>query len=405
MNEENAADSTDESSESDEDNATVGSDDDEPAGSVEATPGAGEAVRRTVGHIRLPTMPQYKPPTFKLPELPSFRLSESAFRNITGVSRLAETQANAMARLMKPALDMQAYWDKQFAAMRPMLEMQAKWEKQFANFKIPTINSKLFKAPPIGVDFNAFAAASRLAEQQSKWLKNLGPAIAAMRANFYPPNLRAIEGLELEEVEQVVMADGIPLYGVPRTTIAEALIRADSSSKRRDILGRRWTSISADCRAAVEGCTTASVAPHIAFVVAALDALDAGHTEAAQALAGSLVDTVVNGYFGDDRYKYTPSKKTRTNEAYNEFTIREFIAFAPIWQTYQQFFVSNGDKIPGTFSRHATAHAVGTRQYNRRNAIQGLMMVCSLLYRFDEEARVLEPSGGVAVAAGSAFVS
>jgi hypothetical protein len=63
------------------------------------------------------------------------------------------------------------------------------------------------------------------------------------------------------------------------------------------------------------------------------------HTEAAQALAGSLVDTILSSYFGKDRYKYTPDRKgNRTKDAYDEFSVRQFIAFAPMWQAYQQFY-------------------------------------------------------------------
>lgn len=121
------------------------------------------------------------------------------------------------------------------------------------------------------------------------------------------------------------------------------------------------------------------------FAEAALDAFDAGHTEAAQALAGSLVDTIVAGYFGTDRYKYTPNGRTTTTDVYDEFLVREYIAFAPMWQAYQQFRVTNGDKVPTRFSRHATAHTVSARQYSRRNAVQALMFACSLLCRLGEE--------------------
>src|SRR5690606_28363098 len=141
------------------------------------------------------------------------------------------------------------------------------------------------------------------AAQQAALFKNLGPAIEAMRAAFYSPNLRAIGSLDFRDVDTVVMTDGIPLYGLPRTTTAEALIRAESASKRRDIIGRRWKTISADCREAVLSCSSKPVGPYLPFALAALDALDAGHTEAAQALAASLVDTIVTGYFGTDRYK------------------------------------------------------------------------------------------------------
>jgi hypothetical protein len=78
-------------------------------------------------------------------------------------------------------------------------------------------------------------------------------------------------------------------------------------------------------------------------------------------------------YFGREPYKYTPDRNgRRTKDVYEEFSIRQFVAFAPMWQAYQQFFVANGDKVPATFSRNATAHTG------------------SLLYRLDEEAASLE---------------
>ena len=211
-----------------------------------------------------------------------------------------------------------------------------------------------------------------------------------MKASFYPPNLRAIDNLEFEDVEKVVMADGIALYGVPRTAIAEALIRATTAAKRREILGRRWSAISADCRAAMMARESDSFVSCVPFAVAAIDALDGGHTAAAQALVGSLIDSILTAYFGAARRDYTPNRKgTRATASYDEFTIREFIAFAPTWQAYQQFWVEDGDPVPSTFSRNATAHTVSPRQFSRRNAVQGLLFASSLLYFFDEQARSL----------------
>ncbi len=172
--------------------------------------------------------------------------------------------------------------------------------------------------------------AHQFAAQQSSCLKTLGPTIERLKESFYPPNLRGTEDLEFEDVEKVVMADSIALYGVPRAAIAEALIWADSAAKRRQILGRRWKTISADCREAVEGLQSEAVAPYVAFALAALDALDGDHTAAAQALAGSLIDSLLNAYFGKDRCLYTPDKRgKRTTKGYEEFTVRQFIAFAP----------------------------------------------------------------------------
>jgi hypothetical protein len=196
--------------------------------------------------------------------------------------------------------------------------------------------------------------------------------------------------LEFEEVEAVVMLDGIALYGLPRQELAEKLIRAETTAARRAILGRRWRAVSADCRAAVDACNSSTVAPYVSFAVAALDALDGEHTEAAQALAASLLDTVVNGYFGKQRSGLTPNGKTTTPAEYEKFTLREFIVFAPLWQAYQKYKIEDGDPIPNTFSRHASVHGVSARQFSRRNAVQAVLFVSSLLLFLDEEASALE---------------
>ncbi|MEV0700069.1 hypothetical protein AB0I53_19480 [Saccharopolyspora sp. NPDC050389] len=347
---------------------------------IELTPEQQVALRRTMESIQQSLVRKVR--------LPKSTLPESTLKNIAAISRIAEAQHALVAHAIKPFLDAQSAWQKQFASISSDIFKS----HALAQSNLNLVASQLTR----NIDFSAFAAAGQIAEkftaQQATWLKNIGPAIAAMRAAaFYPPNLRSIGGLKLEEVEQVVMVDGIPLYGLPRTAIAEALIRADGASGRREILGRRWKSISADCRMAIEGCGYEAVSPYIPFAVAGLDALDAGHTEAAQALAGSLVDAILSSYFGKDRYKYTPDKNgKRTKDAYDEFNVRQFIAFAPMWQAYQKFFVTGGDKVPMTFSRNATAHTVSPRQFNRRNAVQGLMVACSLLCRLDEEARALE---------------
>lgn len=327
-------------------------------------------------------------------KLPAFTLPASMFQDIAAIARIAETQQVLAANALKPFLDAQSAWQRQFAATNSIFISSDIFKRvALAQSNLNLVASQLTKNIDFGLAESVAKVAANFAEQQATWLRSIDLPIAAMRANFYPPNLRAIEGLKFEEVEQVVMVDGIPLYGLPRTATAEALIRAEGASERRMILGRRWKGISADCRMAVEGCTSESAAPYRPFAVAALNALDAGHAAAAQALAGSLVDAILSSYFGKDRYKYTPDRKgKRTKDAYDEFSVRQFIAFAPMWQTYQKFFVTDGDKVPMTFSRNATAHTVHPRQFNRRNAVLGLMVACSLLCRLDEEARVLSPA-------------
>ena len=316
--------------------------------------------------------------------IPNPILPKSLLMDVANTSRIINAHNAMVATSIKPIIEAHRAWQRQAAAIA---------SEYVRSHALAQSNLNLLASQLTGnLDFSALISASRamqdFATQQATWLTSLGPAMAAMRAGFYPPNLRDIENLKFEEVEQVVMVDGIPLYMVPRASIAAALVKAATTGARREILGRRWSSIAADCREAVVSCGTEASAPYRRFALAAIDALKAGHTEAAQALVGSLVDSILNAYFGSDRYKYTPDRNgKRTNDAYDEFSVRQFIAFAPIWQTYQQYFVTNGDRVPMTFSRNATAHTVHPRQFNRRNTIQGLMLVASLIVRIDEESR------------------
>lgn len=316
-------------------------------------------------------------------DLARSRRFEVNLGNVTGLSKIVADVSRLATHVMQPQL-----LAKQFALTKPLKVIDSDF------FKTHAVNQAQFARLSTllanNVDFGLSEAAARLAEQfateQATLLKTLAPTLARLRNSFYPPNLRAIEGLQFEDVEKVVMADGIALYGIPRTSVAEALIRADTAAARRQVLGRRWRAISSDCRTAVAACEANAVTPYVPFAVAALDAVDAGHTKPAQALVGSLLDALVNTYFGKDRYRFTPNRKTTSAAAYEDFSLREFVALAPIWQAWQQYDKSKGDPIPSTFSRHATAHSVSGRQFNRRNTVQGLLLACSLIHFLDEQA-------------------
>jgi len=360
--------------------------------SRELTPEEREKLSRLAQSLRGISMPTFD---FKVPnivdvsafaqvavdaaKLSSFLLPGLTFQSYSALA----AQQTAVLDSLKPVLDMQGTWKKQLDLINSdFFRTHAGTQAEFAK-----LAANLTKTVDFGISDSVAQIARQFAAQQSSWLKTLGPTLDRLRENFYPLNLRGIDDLDFEDVEKVVMADGIALYGVPRTAIAEALIRADRAAQRRQILGRRWKALSADCREAVEGFQSESVAPYVPFTLAALDALDDGHTAAAQALAGSLIDSLLTAYFGTDRGQYTPDKKgKRTTKAYDEFTVRQFIAFAPMWQTYQQFWVNEGDTVPSTFSRNATAHTVSPRQFNRRNAVSALLFASSLLYFLDEQA-------------------
>ncbi|RJQ77685.1 hypothetical protein D5S17_14790 [Pseudonocardiaceae bacterium YIM PH 21723] len=337
-----------------------------------------ESLREKINQVRRSLDPDLNR---QLPSLAQL-IPESVLTTSSALSAFTEGQQAIISNALKPFLASHVFRQGMISAFGSDLFKAS----TLPHSKLSFFTSEVAKNIDLGVGEAMRTAVSRFAKQQTAWwLSAIGPAVVNFKAAFYPPNLQDIRGLRLAQVKQVVMDDGIPLYGLPRAATAEALVNADSAGMRRDILGRRWRTISRDCREAVTVCKTTRVAPYIVFAVAALDALDAGHTAAAQALAGSLVDTIVRASFRN-WHKFTPdSKGKNTKDAYGKFTVRQYIVLAPMWQTYQQYWVNNGDPVPTTFSRHATAHTVGRRQYTRRNAVQALMFACSLLYWLDEE--------------------
>ena len=346
---------------------------------VELTAAQRAALQKSMESLRKLVLPKI--------DLPKFFLPESTLKSFAAISGIAERQQAILRDAMKPLLDSRGAWQKQTSIINSDIFKSS----VLAQSNISALTGQLHRNVDFGLSGSFAKLARQVAAQQSAWIKTLGPTLERLKLTFYPSNLRPIEGLRWEEVESVVMVDGIALYGVPRTVIAEALIRAESASKRRDILGRRWKAVCVDCRAVVEGCESETVATYVPIALKAHDALIAGHTEAAQALTGSLMDSMVNTYFGKDRHLYTPDKRgRRTNVAYDEFTAHEYIALAPIWQAWQKFFPAEGLSVPHTYSRNATAHTVSTKQYTLRNAVQGLMIVSSLIYFFDGEAQRLE---------------
>lgn len=309
---------------------------------------------------------------------------DSLMKNIAAASIGAEQNARVVDQLM-PMFEAQSAWKKQLVPINSdIIKLDGFGPSQFN-----LIASHLAKNANFGL--HDFAQITKLyADQQATWLKGIAPALAILKGSFFPSNLRGIRDLTLEEVEQVVMLDGIALYEGPRTEIAEKLVRAPSSAARREILGRKWREIAADCREVLEKCQSTGAAPMIRFALHVVDALDAGNTTSAQPLAASLVDTILRKDLPTTKPLIVPSKKNKKSDAYLDFSVRKFIALAPIWQAYQNYFPDNGDRVPRTFNRHATVHTVGSQQYSRRNAIQGLMLVCGLLKFLDEQASARE---------------
>jgi hypothetical protein len=299
----------------------------------------------------------------------------------TGIATIAAQQNASLVQTMKPVIDsLSSGITARFASINSDLLKNIGLSQPNLNFLSKSLTDNAF----FGWSDQLAKITKQYAVQQADWLKDIVSNISRLKSDFYPSNLRDIDGLSLEDVQQVVMLDGITLYEVPRAEIAEKLIRATSSADRRTIIGRKWREITSDCQTVLRSCNTAELIPMVTFASACINALEAGNTASAQSLSASIIDTLLNQYLHEIKPLLVPSKNNRNAKKYSNFSVRKYIALAPIWQTYQHYYPSNGDKIPRTFNRHATAHTVSRQQYSRRNAIQGLMLVCGLLAFIDK---------------------
>lgn len=228
---------------------------------------------------------------------------------------------------------------------------------------------------------NFHVAIRTMLESQTSGLRESIRGIARSVRLIFPSNLRDIEGLSFEAIQRVVMEDGIPLYGIPRKRTAAALLNAATSQERRDIVGRRWRTITDDCEAYLQRRLSAELDAERRYALEAVEALRAGHLASAQALATNLLDTLVTRHFAQDRIILRPSRRVKTPDGYADFVLRKYWALAPIWSAYQHF---HPDSVPRRFGRHPSAHAVVSVQYTRRNAVHALMLVSSLIGYLDE---------------------
>lgn len=168
-----------------------GENNDDPEVRIELTPEQKAALSRTLEGIQQTLARNI--------EFPKFTLPDSTLMNIFAVSRIAESQQAMVASVIKPLADMQQSWQKQFASISSDI---------FKSYSLvqPTLNlvaSQLTK----NIDFSAFAGAARVAEQfasqQATWLKNIAPALASMRAAFYPHwDMRLRRGCSIRPVRR-----------------------------------------------------------------------------------------------------------------------------------------------------------------------------------------------------------
>jgi hypothetical protein len=210
-------------------------------------------------------------------------------------------------------------------------------------------------------------------------LKVIAPALrdlpsTVMRAAG-PPNWKDLTREELRAVI-VTAAAGIPVTWIPRTAILRELLAADGA-EQLTVLDTHAAAIVEDCVTVVSQTRSGAFAALATYTEEAILAYRAGHTAAAQALAASLIDTLLRTTFFKTTSKHFQYGQVRTKITEEPALFPQAIACLPVANALETFY--SHMPVPAAFNRHASAHAVCAEQYTRANALVSLMLATSLL--------------------------
>jgi hypothetical protein len=179
-----------------------------------------------------------------------------------------------------------------------------------------------------------------------------------------PPNWPA--GVDLDELVTVIQDDGLPLVWVPRAEIVTKLLAAPDRAARVEALLAHVEEIVADCREVLADVTHDTLSGQLPLAAKALDAFEAGHHEAAQALAVTVTETAVARTLGS---KYGDVKRQVLFDPdlvpYTEMRLRA--ALAPIGPFYTPWYAASGMPAPEALSRHVTVHQADQSHYRHGN--------------------------------------
>ena len=201
----------------------------------------------------------------------------------------------------------------------------------------------------------------------------LAHGVGDLLTSYYPPNWHGIDRPTRDDLDSLVLIEGIPLCWVPPGEVVEKLLAAPTSQARRDIIGRTSARILEACEESLDHVTSRVGLRYVRFARASLTAVRDGYREAGQSLAVNTLDTLVS------RYGLRPPGENAKPDI-GSMDIKTALVLGGLWSTY---FSYRGDSptavAPTPLRRHATAHAVSPQQYNLRNATLAVMHLISLL--------------------------
>lgn len=207
---------------------------------------------------------------------------------------------------------------------------------------------------------------------------NIDEYAASLPSNWIDAGL---EDYDYGLLEQLILDEGLALAWVAKPDLLSQLLTAESESERREMLAKHWEEITDHCCKLLDKVTSQELAEWRGFALKVAHALRHDNPEAAQALAASLIETMLVDNFTYDGKRERMKRENRPQISLG--AISRGIVYGGLWGVFLRFRADR-DPIPSRFSRHASAHAVSTTQYTLTNSVIAFMHVAAYLYLWQE---------------------
>ena len=225
-------------------------------------------------------------------------------------------------------------------------------------------------------------------------------------------------GLNPQVLFDIAKDDGIPVVRVPSATVLLDLAAAPSRKARMAVLLLRKQEILDDCKALLSDCDDPWITDACVLTGAAIAAYEAGHHEAAMALAVSVSEPLATwastprvqmfrseaAHEGWEEYLKQNGKSKYGRAALQLSDTRNKFAFphnwwyqaliAPIPRFFTPWSPESGKPLPDSLSRHVVAHQPTQQHFSLENAMLSLMLATSLLHDSQEWAEEVRSTDG-----------
>lgn len=209
---------------------------------------------------------------------------------------------------------------------------------------------------------------------------------------FDPANWR---NQQLNRIDMLaLMEEGIPLVWTPSADVIRALLDAPTAAERRAVLEQLAETVVDDCREVLADVDRDDLKPEVGYLSDCLDSLGKRKYPGAQALASTVLDTVLRAMVRADaslqnnrghfEFKVLAASLPKATQDTVVGKFRAYCLHTSIHTAYEPYF---GPPVHEAYNRHATAHGAGPTQITLANALAAVMLAIGLLRELEETQR------------------